>query len=514
MRRLFRRMGAMPPLGRAVPQAPAWPSDGPAAERGDAGTARRVPADDAYAYESVRRRLLLWLLPMLVATLVVTSIVDYRTTLSRVVAAYDQALGDAALALAGNLRVEGVVLKLELSERAVRVLQLDSTDKVFFRVIGPAGDTVAGEANLPPPRAGGGRHAYDEVFQGQAIRMVSYPVTTTVGECQVLVAETTRKRDDARREILWTRMVSDLLILVVTVQLVWLAVGAALGPLRRLALQVQQRSGDDLRPLPEGGVPSEVQPLVKALNRLFEMIGEAQDGQRRFIENAAHQLRTPLAGLRGQMELAVAEARTVLAAHDDPRAGSVAERLERVQLAANRLTHLANQLLTLARSDRPSHDSASRQQVSLPDLVDEVVSALLDAALARQQDLGAETEPVLLRAVSWELREVLSNLIDNAIRYTPPGGRITVRCGQDGGDAWLEVEDNGPGIPASERLKVFERFYRLPDSPAGGSGLGLAIVKEIAALSSGRVEILDARTGPGTRVRVSFPMAARGIPPG
>ncbi len=490
---------------------PRWPGAASAVPAGETWSAARTMdggtlADDvARRYDGVRARLLVWLLPMLLATLVVTSVIDYRTTLSRVVEAYDQALGDAALALAGNLRVEGEELRLRLSDRAVQVLQLDSTDQVYFRVIGPHGETVAGEAGLQAPQPAAGRQVYDAQFQGIPIRMIAYPVATAVGECRVLVAETTRKRDSARREILWTRLASDLLILVVTVQLVWLAVGAALAPLRRLAQQVQTRSGDDLRPLPQGGVPVEVQPLVQALNRLFQVIGDTQDGQRRFIENAAHQLRTPLAGLRGQVELVVAEVRSLLDPAHDGRAAAVAERLQRVQLATQRLTHLANQLLTLARSDRPTHESASRQSVSLPALVDDVVSAHLDAALSRQQDLGAETEPATLRAVSWELRELLSNLIDNAIRYAPVGGRITVRCGVESGDPWLEVEDNGPGIPDGERQRVFERFYRLPDSPAGGSGLGLAIVKEIAHLSQGRVDVFDPRHGPGTRIRVTFP---------
>ena len=137
------------------------------------------------------------------------------------------------------------------------------------------------------------------------------------------------------------------------------------------------------------------------------------------------------------------------------------------------------------------------------------VAIQIDRAIDREQDLGAETQAVSIRAIEWELREVLSNLIDNAIRYTPRGGQITVRCGSDEGGAFIEVEDSGPGIPATERDRVFERFYRAPTAPAGGSGLGLSIVQEIASLYEARVEIGDALRGTGTVVRVTFPEAVR-----
>jgi two-component system sensor histidine kinase TctE len=244
--------------------------------------------------------------------------------------------------------------------------------------------------------------------------------------------------------------------------------------------------------------------LIDALNRLFGRIGSTQDGQRRFIENAAHQLRTPLAGLQGQVELAVREA----SALGEP-AGGLADRLERIEQATSRVTRLANQLLTLSRSDRPTHDTAGERQIELAELVTDLVAIQIDRAIDRDQDLGAETQLVSIRAIEWELRELLSNLIDNAIRYTPRGGRITVRCGPDNGGAFIEVEDSGPGIPAQERDRVFERFYRAPTAPAGGSGLGLSIVREIASLYEARVEISDSPRASGTVVRVLFPEAIR-----
>jgi two-component system sensor histidine kinase TctE len=454
---------------------------------------------------SVRVRLLVWLSSLLSILLLISSISDYRSSLRLVLHAYDQSLSDAAVGLIAYLNVDGPEPRFEVPDATMRLLQTDERDTVSFRVIDPGGRTLGGDAAIPFHAGRTDRAFYDETVHGTPMRVFSQPISTRQGWCNIIVAETTLKRQDARRQILLSRMTIDSLVLLLTLTVVWLVVGAAMRPLDRLAAQVQARSGDDLRALPHVEVPGEAQPLVRALNRLFAQIGETQDAQRRFIENAAHQLRTPLAGLKGQLDLVVNEAR------GQPLSPALTERLDRVQQATNRLTHLANRLLTLARSDRTTHDSASRQRLSLPELVDDVVSAHLDAALSRRQDLGAETAAADIRAVPWELRELLANLIDNAIRYAPVGGRITVRCGVQGGVGgvrpFLEVEDDGPGVAPSERQKVFERFYRVPGSPAGGSGLGLAIVREIAALYGGQVQITDPPAARGLCVRVTFPPA-------
>ena len=474
------------------------------------------PTARAHRIVSIRGRLLRWLLPLLVLILVASSVLDYRRSIVPVEAAYDQALADAALAVSAHLRPAGSGLELDLTEQAIGVLRADTQDRVFFRVIGPSGSTVGGDADLQGPSAASGRAFFDGVYRGQAVRVVVYPLATSVGQALVLVAETTIKRQQARSELILGRLLEDAAIVALSLVVVWLVVGVAMRPLEQLATQVRARSANDLRPLSTTGAPQEVRPLIEALNRLFGLIGDTQDSQRRFIENAAHQLRTPLAGLKGQVDLALAEARALLAAAgagDAPAAGH-GMRLERIREATSRVTHLANQLLTLARSDRPSHDTASRQLVRLHELVDTVVAANLDAAIERGQDLGAETRPASLRAVEWELREMLSNLVDNAIRYTPPGGRITVRCGtRTDGAPFVEVEDTGPGIPPIERERVFERFYRASSATPGGAGLGLAIVRETAALHDARVEIGEPESGHGTLVRVTFPATLRPASP-
>ena len=455
---------------------------------------------------SIRGRLVLWLLPLLLLILVVSSLLDYQRSIAPVEAAYDQALADAALAVAARLRPSGDRLVLDLSDQSISVLRADTLDRIYFSVIGPSGRSIGGDPDLHVPGVVGHTAFFDGAYRGQPVRGIVHPVATVLGPSFVLVAETTSKRERARRELILNRVLLDVSIIVATVLVVWFAVGAALRPVERIAVQMRQRPAGSLEPFAPDEAPREVQPLIEALNRLFGLIGETQDSQRRFIENAAHQLRTPLTGLRAQVDLAVGAARSALdggtSAAESARA--VRERLEHIGEATARVTRLANQLLSLARSDRPSHATASRQPLDLQPLVSDAVSALIDQAIAREQDLGAETLPATVSAVEWQLRELLVNLIDNALRHTPRGGRITVRCGPRDRGAFLEVEDTGPGIPEAERGRVFERFYRAADAPPGGAGLGLPIVREIAAQHGAFVEVLDPARPPGVIVRVVF----------
>ncbi len=458
---------------------------------------------------SIRARLLGWLLPLLVLIMVSSSILDYRRAVVPVQAAFDQALINAAVAVAARVRFGGNAVELDLSDQSISLLRTDTVDEVYFRVVDPNGNTLGGDSDLLGPTDPLGPTLFDARFRGHPLRGVAYPAATPNGTSVVIVGETTNKRERAARDLIVSRILPDLALVLIAVLVVWVAVGAVLRPLEQLAQQVRTRSPDALEPLAVSEAPDEVRPLIDALNRLFALIGETQDGQRRFIENAAHQLRTPLAGLKAQVDLAIGEARA-----PDATIGVAGEptelpaRLERVREATSRITRLANQLLSLARSTRTTHGAASRQRIELAELVGDAVASQIDRAIARDQDLGAETSPGALDAVEWELRELLANLIDNAIRCTPSGGRITVRCGSTDGHVFVEVEDTGPGIPSDQRERVFERFYRLAQSQAGGSGLGLSIVGEIAALYAASVLIADPPSGRGTIVRVSFPLAA------
>jgi len=346
----------------------------------------------------------------------------------------------------------------------------------------------------------------DRVFRGRPIRIARY--TTRVGNAQVsvVIAETLRKRISATRRILTTVVLTDILQLAGTLLLVWLAVRYGVRPLRALGEQIAQRSGRDLAPLDPGPVPAEVRPLVSALNSLFDTVRAAARAQQQFLADAAHQLRTPLTGLIAQLDLLARDSSS------EPLRG----RLSALHEGTRRLAHTANQLLALARSERSATTPDDFQPVALPLLVGDVVAHQLDRSLAAQIDLGADSAPASVHGSEWLLRELLANLVDNALSYTPAGGRVTVRCGSGPGGAFLEVEDDGPGIPAAERQRVRERFYRLRGTRGDGCGLGLAIVEEIARAHEADFVIGEGAGGRGTRARVEFrpPAAAQRLSAG
>jgi two-component system sensor histidine kinase TctE len=267
-----------------------------------------------------------------------------------------------------------------------------------------------------------------------------------------------------------------------------------------LRRQIESRSHRDLTPLDEPGAPREVRPLVHAINALMERLQRAMVAQQKFIADAAHQLRTPLAGLKTHAELALRE---------DSLSG-MRDRVHALMLATDRSTHLARQLLALARAEPEAGSAAPMAAIDLNALAKKVTSEWVPRAIERRIDLGANTEPsvVPIRANAVLVQELLGNLIDNALRYTPPGGRVTVRVEACGDRARLSVEDNGPGIPPAERSRVFDRFQRLGESGTEGCGLGLAIVREIAELHGARIDLGEGPDNRGTRVRVDFALVA------
>ncbi|CAG9177083.1 Swarming motility regulation sensor protein RssA [Cupriavidus laharis] len=290
-----------------------------------------------------------------------------------------------------------------------------------------------------------------------------------------------------------------LLLLPLLAWLVWMAVGRGLQPLREIATEVRARDASSLAPLAMRQMPDEIAPLSDALNQLLARLSHALDTQRAFVADAAHALRTPLTALQLQAQL--------VERADDPQARR--EAVRNLRQGLERLTHLVAQLLTLARQE-PGAVTFPHEPVDLPALAAGVLADMAQAALDREIDLGMDADSVPAARIHGDadaLRILLTNLIDNALAYIPRGSRvdILVRQAPGGGEVELVVSDNGPGIPAVERGRVFDRFYRLPDAPTGGSGLGLAIVAEIAQSHGARVALEDA--GPGLRVRVTFPAA-------
>ncbi len=453
-----------------------------------------------WSRRGIQRRLITWLIGPLLLVLVVSLSSDYHIAHSRADEAFDLAIADAAQDIATHLEFDGRAMYLDLSPQAQEVLRSDKYDAVYFSVRDPRGRLIAGNPDLPrPPGSDDDATFYDARYLGRPIRGIVYRDSGSGAKAEIIVAETINKRDLDSQETMLAMVAPNLVLIAVTLLIIYFGIRISLRPLDDLRREIEHRSPNDLVPLPTGNVPEEVLPVATALNRLFGLLRESSENQRRFLTDAAHQLRTPLTGLQAHVDLlGMGE---LSPSHRDT--------LKQLDAAAGRITHLVNQLLLLARSDHTVNLGNARRPVDLGEVAESMASAFLDRAIAKDIDLGFETSPATILGVAWLLREALSNLIDNALRYTQAGGRVTVRSGAAAGLAWLEVEDNGPGIPPEEREQVFERFYRPADSPQDGCGLGLAIVREIAQVHDGQVEIRDPEGGVGTLLRLRFKALAK-----
>jgi two-component system sensor histidine kinase TctE len=447
-------------------------------------------------WNTIRGRLLAYLLPPLVLLLAAGVYLDYKTGAAPVRDAYDHALASAAFAIA--MRAQGGMQPAELARFAGAIdtlLHPGARSRAYY-VVRADGRYLAGEADLPIVTVGATNPVFfDARFKGEAVRVVTYsppgPQPLTVS-----VAESTAARDRATLRLLVSEVLTDIVQLVATVGLVWIGVALALRPMLRLGDQIAMRSPRELSPLDAQAAPGEVRALVTELNRLFATLGDASRAQQHFLANAAHQMRTPLAGMLIQLDLLITELGE----------GRVRQDLVALRRSAQNLAHTADQLLTLARADPAVHLADEFASLDCGRLIEDVVAQNLDRALLKGIDLGAQIEPVRVDCVGWLIREVLTNLVDNAILYVPVGGHVTVRCGASGGRAYLEVEDDGAGIPPDQRQAVRQRFYRAPNTPGSGCGLGLAIADEVARLHGAELEIGDC-DGVGTRVRLRFPEA-------
>lgn len=452
---------------------------------------------------TIRRRLLIMLLPTLALLMTIGGVIDYQVAVVTTRDAHDRALASSAQALAAFLRVEGGAVQFNRSG-AGAALQ----DDTQYAVWTPGSGSLAGSAQLAaalasgtPPHRGDHAHYRDAQLGGTAWRVAEILSTTAAGPVHIAVAETQARRAHAQQVMLLGKLLVDFAELDLTLLLVWAAVYYGMRPLDRLTAQVEEQA-NRLRPFDEAQVPGELRLLVANFNRVLELLQSAAQAQQRFVADAAHQMRTPVAGLMAQLELLV----------KDPAAAPVAARLNDLQRGMQQLARAANQLLALARAEPVAAMQDSFAAVPLKTLVEELVGRYLDRADRAGIDLGADATAVTVRGDAGLLSDLLENLVDNALKYTPSGGRVTVRCGSSDAGCFLEVEDDGPGIPESERSRVRERFYRLPGSSGIGCGLGLAIVDEIARVHGASLHIGAGEGGRGARMRVRFP--ERRTPPG
>jgi len=451
--------------------------------------------------------LLLWPLSVAVTFLVARSLAD---------APFDRSLSDRTLVLLEHVKATAVAPAAEpLAVTASHLLQGNEEDRVYFQVLEIDGTLIAGDADFPRPRL----YDFPEVERVKLRNAIMHGMELRVAYSHLLkpsasgelsgrwmlvqVGETLERRGQLANEIIKGVIFPQFLILPLALGLVWFGLSRGLAPLQSLQHRIRSRRPDDLSPIDPRGAPEEIAPLVDAFNDLLARQALSLGAQKRFIADAAHQMKTPLAGLRTQAELAMRET--------DPK--QLQRSLMQLVRSAARTAHLVSQLLSLAQTEN-LRDSAAMEPLDLRRLVRTLASEWVDEALKRRIDFGVEDDetaapisghPILLR-------ELVANLIDNALRYTPERGVVTVRTFANADEVVLEVEDDGSGIPASERAMVFERFYRMPGAPGDGSGLGLPIVREIAAQHGARVEIdggiawpAERGHGAGTRISVHFP---------
>ncbi len=453
------------------------------------------------AASSLRGQLLRWLMLPLLLVEVAGSLFAYAVAYDFASRAYDVGLLDTARSLAQQVKIDRGTATVSLPAAAREILESDPVDRVFYRVIAGDGRTVAGRADVPVPNLAptveDAPGYYDGTVGDAPVRLVAYalfegedtPVAT------VMVAETLTKRKRLARELLLAVLAPQVLLLVVVAALIWFGVGRGLKPLARVAEAIAHRGWGDLSGVSDRGTPAEVQPLTHAINDLMARVAQAASAQQRFIADAAHQLRTPLAGLSAQVERA-------LRTRD---LDAMQPALAQLQISARRATRLVNQLLVLARAEPEGAPARSFRRFDLARVVQQTCAEWVPEALARNVDLGyaGEEGPVMIEGDEVLLAELLGNLIDNALRYGGPGGTVTVRLTGDP-PVELQVEDDGPGVPASERDSVFERFHRVAGTPTGGCGLGLAIVREIALAHAATVSVGEAGPHGGAKFRVRF----------
>jgi len=455
--------------------------------------------------DSLRVHLLCWLLLPLAGIAALNIWLTYRSAERVADTVTDRTLIASARSIAEQSSVTQGVIDILVPPAALEMFNTGDADHVYYRVEARQGRLLAGYPDLPMPEQAISAMRptyYRNAYRDQPLHLVavSQPVVGAGGASPItVVVGVTLNSHTALLRELWTGAVGQqLMLLLGAAILVLIGLNRGLAPLLRLRDAVLRRGRDDLAPFDPQAVQRELRPLAEALNQYMRRVELQMAAQHRFVGNAAHQLRTPLTLLNTQATYAL-------------RTTDVAERQETLlalQANTRQTSRLANQLLTLARAEpgsrRPRHEI-----IDLAAAARQVLEQYADSALQRGLDLSlSEAEaPALVAGDSTMLREMVVNLVDNALRYTPAGGAIAVSVEHDDQACILRVADTGPGIPAAERERVFERFYRLPDSAAEGSGLGLAIVREICLAAGGTVRLLDPPDGRGTLVEVTLPAA-------
>jgi len=458
---------------------------------------------------SLRRRVALWLLPPLLILMVINAVLAYRTALAAVNEAYDRSLVASIRAIAERTFAAQGQVQVDVPYFAFEMFEDSAQERIFYAVIGPDGELLTGYPDLMPakvPRRPGELLVVDTAYRGDQVRVAAMrkqlydPAIGGSGDVLIAFAETTESRTRLARDLFYDNLRRQLVLVAVGSLLLVLALTSAFRPLLALRDAMSRRPEDDLTPVPDTNVASEVRPLIDAVNHHMTRLKAMLQARKRFLADAAHQIRTPLAVLGTQAEYGLRQS--------DPE--EMRQTFRGLLRSIGSTQRLANQMLALSRAEAANGLIQERSPVDLAALARDAASDLGLLAVRKGVDLGfsAPPDPCTISGNGPMLQEMIANVIDNAIRYTPAGGHVDVRVAPADGAVNVEIADDGPGIPAAERERVFHRFYRiLGQGDSEGSGLGLAIVREICTAHGGTIALGDGAAGRGLKVTLQLPTA-------
>lgn len=455
--------------------------------------------------KSIRQKLLNWLLILVLPSLLLGSVSAYYTASYFSNLVYDRALFRVALAVAEQVDVKNGEVKIDLPESTLKLIEFDIDDWIYYQIQDANHHVIFGYINLSPPAVMPKANQavyYETNFKQKALHMVAFNLPLTElganGNVTILIGENTLKRDKMANEIVAIMLVPQILLILLIIFAINLGIKRGLISLENLKQLILKRQPGDINTLEEQDAPEELQPLLHAMNELLAKEKIAIDKRRNFLANAAHQLKTPLAGLKVQAEAALRE----------KDFSHVQHALKQISNGSENLARLANQLLSLARAEPESGMNQEFEQLDLVMLVHKVSMDWVPKALDKNIDLGVKCQlkNLIINGNPLLLQELLNNLIDNAIRYNQAGANVTVGLALHDGEAALSVKDDGVGIAINDQEKVFDRFYRVLGSHENGCGLGLAIVREIANQHQASVALTysDIKHGRGTLVTIKF----------
>lgn len=461
---------------------------------------RAFSTDKQHRQSSLFGEILDWMLAPLMILWPLSMALEYSLAYTVAKKAYDRELNNDLVVISRQLSFQDGRLSLPLPAVARQILVSDELSETVFQIRGPDNEVIDGNRELPaieflPDMEPGRAYFRDDIHNQREVR-VAYmfaQVRGMPGAVLVQVAETEEKRSLLASNIIGGVLAAQFVLLPLALLLVWFGLSKGIAPLEEIRSTIRERKPQDLSPIQRADVPEEIRPFIDSINDLMRRLEASMQSQQRFVADAAHQMRTPLAGLKMQAELALRQRDLA----------GIEQTMRQIAVGADRASRLINQLLALARAD--SHAQAPMDRIDLEVLVGEVARDWVQFARNKGIDLGYESpgHPAMIEGNAMLLRELFGNLIDNALRYTPRDGAVTVAIDSSGEHVVVTVADDGPGIPESERDLVFDRFYRVLGTGTEGSGLGLAIVREITELHRGDVKLLPSERG--ARFQVTLP---------